>query len=291
MIATSYAERSIGGSFMKIAFTTLGCPKWDLGKIISSAVEHGYDGVDFRGYMGELDIFKFPEFSSDLKQTARRISDAGLELSCFASSARVFSKTDEEAAGHLDEVRSYAEICGHFQTHFIRVFGGGIGDVPREQAIDIAAGNLARMAGVAEDNGVCVVLETHDDWLCCDHLKPIVEQVDSPAVGILWDVHHPYRMIDEQPSKTWDTLGKWIKYTHVKDSYTKEGSGRSYQLCLTGEGDIPLGEIVKVMKDGGYDGYLTLEWEKMWVPEIEEPEVAFPCYSKVIREICASLGA
>ena len=39
---------------MKLAFTTLGCPDWDLDTIISKAAEFGFDGVDFRGCRGEM---------------------------------------------------------------------------------------------------------------------------------------------------------------------------------------------------------------------------------------------
>ena len=55
---------------MKISFTTLGCPEWDLQTIIARAREYGYDGVDFRGLGAEMDIWKLPEFSSQADQTA-----------------------------------------------------------------------------------------------------------------------------------------------------------------------------------------------------------------------------
>ena len=35
---------------MKLAFTTLGCPNWDLDTICTRGKEYGYDGVDLRGY-------------------------------------------------------------------------------------------------------------------------------------------------------------------------------------------------------------------------------------------------
>jgi len=41
------------------------------------------------------------------------------------------------------------------------------------------------------------------------------------------------------------------------------------------------------LQAGGYDGYLTLEWEKRWVPELAEPEVAFPQFVAFMRQ---SLG-
>jgi hypothetical protein len=42
-----------------------------------------------------------------------------------------------------------------------------------------------------------------------------------------------------------------------------------------------------VLAKGGYRGYYCLEWEKRWHPEIEEPEIAFPHYAKVMREYLA----
>ena len=43
--------------------------------------------------------------------------------------------------------------------------------------------------------------------------------------------------------------------------------------------------FVKLMTERGYDGYYSLEWEKMWHPEIEEPEVAFPQYVEYMRKL------
>lgn len=270
---------------MKLAFTTLGCPGWDMDTIVSKAVEYGFDGVDFRGYLGELNIYGLPEFTTGIKDTARRFVDAGLEISCFSSSARVFSRTPEELSASIQEVRSYAEMCGHFRTPFIRVFGGAIGDAPRAEAIDIAAANLKQMLAVAEDHDVQLLVETHDDWLNCNHLKALMEKVSSSSAGILWDIHHPYRMIGESPIGTCAALGAWIRNTHWKDSYVKQDTERGYQLCLVGDGDIPLKDMFACLESNGYDGYLTLEWEKMWCPEIEEPETAFPRYVRVMRKL------
>jgi len=269
---------------MKLAFTTLGCPKWNLDTIIAKAKELGYDGVDFRGYMGEIQIYKLPEFTTRVKETAKRFADAGLDVPCFASSARIYAKPKEA----IEEIRQYAAICKVFNTRLIRVFGGEIKNTPSAEAVKVAAQTLKEAAPIAKDHGVKLVLETHDSWLDCQLVKSVMDSVNSPQVGVLWDVHHPYRMIDEAPEKTWAALGKWIAYTHVKDSRLKPtppGKERDYQLCLPGDGEIPLKQIFAVLKKGGYQGYLTLEWEKQWHPDIEEPEVAFPRYVEVVRRL------
>jgi sugar phosphate isomerase/epimerase len=250
--------------------------------IISKAVEYGFDGVDFRGCMDQIDIFTMPEFSTHAKQTAERFRDANLEVTCFSSSATLYC-TPEVLNRHLNEVEQYAKLCAIFSAPFIRVFGGAIRGANRSDAVKVAASNLRKMASVASDHNASILIETHDDWTACEHVKAILDRVDSQNVGVVWDVHHPYRALGEAPEKTWSTLGKWIFNTHWKDSYIKPDAPRGYRLCLLGEGDIPLEAIFQILKDNGYEGYLTLEWEKRWCPEIEEPEIAFPQFVKYMK--------
>lgn len=268
---------------MKLAFTTLGCPQWDMDTIVSRAVEYGFDGVDFRGYLGELDIWQLPEFTTGIEDTARRFRAAGLEIPCFSSSVRLMPRKGEDLQQGLLEVKAYAMLCRHFQAPFMRIFGGAIGDRPRPEAIKIAAANLRELVKVADGYGVQLLVETHDDWLNSHHLAALLKTADMPTAGVVWDTHHPYRMLGEAPTETCAVLGKHIRYTHWKDSRPQPNSGRDYQLCLVGAGDIPMREMLACLAGMGYYGYLTLEWEKMWVPEIDEPEVAFPAFVKHMR--------
>ena len=45
-----------------LAFSTLGCPKWEWKKILAVAAENGYSGIELRGIQGEMDLTKRPEF-------------------------------------------------------------------------------------------------------------------------------------------------------------------------------------------------------------------------------------
>lgn len=270
---------------MKLSFTTLGCPNWNLDTIISKAVDYGYQGVDFRGYLGEMNIYKLPEFSTDVKETIKKFAEASLEVTCFSSSVRLFTSSDEELKKYLEELEQFAILCSKFDTPYIRVFGGKIGDASREEALDTVVKNSEKMVKIAEKYNVELLIETHDDWINCEHMADIFKRVDSPYLQVLWDVHHPYRMVHESPEKTWEYLGDRIKYTHWKDSYLTDKNKRGYQLCLSGEGDIPLQEIYDLLQEKGYDGYFTLEWEKVWWPAIEEPEIAFKQYVEHMKEI------
>ncbi len=272
---------------MKLAFTTLGCPNWDMKTIAAKARHYGYDGVDFRCYMGHLDLSKLSEFTTHVSETAQILSDEGLKVPCLSSSARLYAKTKEERDGFLAEVRAYSEICEALDCPRLRVFGGDFQGTPEAEVVWIAKEELARMADAASTHGVTVLVETHDDWVKSQLVRDLMESTDAENVGVLWDVHHPYRLLGEQPADTWKHIGPWVQYIHVKDSKAiiAATGAASFAFTLVGEGDIPLQDIFHCLKKGGYDGWLTLEWEKKWHPDIPEPEVAFPQFVKAVRPL------
>ncbi|MCZ8514170.1 sugar phosphate isomerase/epimerase [Paenibacillus filicis] len=266
---------------MKLSFTTLGCPEWDLDTIIRSAAEYGFDAIDFRGVGTEMNIYKLSAFSDSAQSTKKQIQAAGLRVSCFSSSVQLVSI--EKFGDYLAEIEAYAKLCALFGTRYIRVFGGKIGDRDRAEALQAMVMHAERMGKIAKEYGAKLLLETHDDWTACGEVKRFMEQVDTEAYGVLWDVHHPYRMLGERPETTWEALGEWIDYVHVKDSLLTPDNPRGYQYCLLGEGDVPLRNIIEVLERNGYNGYYTLEWEKKWHPDIEEPNVVFPHYVQKMR--------
>jgi hypothetical protein len=47
-------------------------------------------------------------------------------------------------------------------------------------------------------------------------------------------------------------------------------------IRLTGAGEVPVREMLGLLAAGGYPHWISVEWEKRWHPEIEDPEVALP---------------
>ena len=73
-----------------LSFTTLACPDWDIGQILSAAVANGYGAIDFRGYRDCVDLPDSPAFQgAALRDMAARVADAGIAVSCLSSSARL----------------------------------------------------------------------------------------------------------------------------------------------------------------------------------------------------------
>ena len=272
---------------MKLGVSTLGCPQWTLTDILTRLPAYGYQGVELRGLGPDLDLTQSPAFATPaaLAQTRQAFADAGLEF-CGVDTSCAFSDPDPAVrAKQIADGRRAIDLAAALGAPTIRVFGGGIGDESeRPDAARRVADALLELGEYAAQQGgrVSVVLETHDAFSTGAQAAEALRQAAHPNVGALWDLHHPYRQ-GETSAETFAALGPYVRQTHVKDSTP----GGTY--CLLGEGDIPIPEMLRLLKDGGYDGWITLEWEKRWIPELPDPEIAFPQYAARLREYLAAL--
>ena len=276
---------------MKLGVSTLGCPEWTLDEILTRLPGYGYEGVELRGLGPDLDLTQSPAFAaSAVAETRRRFADAGLAI-CGVDTSCKFTDPDPAArARNLEEGRRAIDLAATLGASTIRVFGGGIGsEAERAEAAKRVASALAALGDHAAQTGaVRVVLETHDAFSTGTQAADVLRQAAHPQVRALWDLHHPFRQ-GEPPLETFRALGPYVEQTHVKDSKP----GGTY--CLLGEGDIPILEMLRLLKNGdekggGYDGWLNLEWEKRWIPALPDPAIAFPQYAARLRDYLNELS-
>jgi sugar phosphate isomerase/epimerase len=166
----------------------------------------------------------------------------------------------------------------------VRVFGGSLpGDEPaRRSRLDAAARVLEAAVGVAERLGVAVGVETHDAFSASSVVAELLAMVESERVGAVWDSHHPYR-VGEEPAEIYQNIGRRTLLAQVKDARRAPDREDGWQLVLLGEGEVPVREMLRLLVAGGYEGWISVEWEKRWHPEIEEPQVALPQHLKLLE--------
>ncbi len=276
-----------------IAFSTLGCPNWSWKTILDNADRLGYAALELRGVAGEMDLPKVPELTgSQLAGTKRDLAALGLVVSDLGASASMHEKDPAKREKQLDEGRRFIDLAHALGVKYVRMFGNNIppGE-PREEVLKRVADGFRTMADYAKPAGVVVLIETHGDFTHSNDVEEILTSVNSPQFALLWDAHHSYVAGHEQPADTVAKLGKWMRHTHLKDSVPgPSGKPEDRRYVLTGTGQVPVREQVNALAKAGYKGYYCFEWEKKWHPEIEEPEVAFPQYAKVMAEYLAAAG-
>ncbi|MGG1550383.1 sugar phosphate isomerase/epimerase family protein [Paenibacillus ferrarius] len=265
---------------MKIAFQTLATPNWTWEHTLHEAKRLGFDGIELRGVEGEMYLPRArPFLPENLEQTIRGLEEHGLEICCLDTSCSFHQPDKYDDA--IQEGKDSIDLAVKLKTPFIRVFGDRLPqEVTAQDTIASIAAGLTELGRYAEGTGVTVLLETHGDINHYTVITAILEQTASTAVGVLWDFEHPY-LHGEEPEATWAQLARYIKHTHVKDAIKHE-TGKT--LTLIGEGEVPVARIIGLLKNNGYNGWLSLEYEKKWVPTLEEPEVSLPAYMAFIQK-------
>jgi sugar phosphate isomerase/epimerase len=271
-----------------IAFSTLGCPAWPWKRVLEQASQLGYAAIELRGVANEMDLTKVPELSGTaLKTSLEDLSALGLVVSDLGASA-VMHETGAAREKALDEGRRFIDLAHAMGVKYVRMFGDQISRTePRDAVFARVADGFRQMATHASSAGVTVLMETHGDFTRSADVAAIHKSVGSDAFAILWDAHHTFAAGHEAPAESWATLGPWVRHTHLKDS---KPAGSDRQYVLTGMGDVPVKAQVETLVKNGYKGYFCFEWEKKWHPEIEEPEVAFPHYAKVMTGYLKEAG-
>ena len=283
---------------MRLAFSTLGCPNWPVEEAVLAAVKFGYEAIEWRLADGELLNSGTPQAVRTRIINATR--QAGLKIACLDTSCQFVQATSEKREALAQEAIQMVDMAAELGAPLLRVFGGAIPEgLSREELLQPTAEVLGRVAAYAATRGITVSIETHDDWSKSEDIARLVEMAlktgpmadaTRPGLAILWDVHHPYRM-GETPRQTLATLQKAgaISHVHIKDARRDSQAKNGWQLTLLEQGEVPVREAIKLLKEAGYEGYLSVEWEKKWHPEIEEPEIAFPQHADLLRQYLAAL--
>jgi sugar phosphate isomerase/epimerase len=269
---------------IKLAFSTLGCPNWQLGQIVETAERLGYDGVELRAVGGTLDLLSRPEFSSrNVSNSREQFEDRNIGICCLDTSASFHSRDAQERSDQVDIAVAHAELAAGLRAPFIRVFPDKIqAGATREETRDYIVESLTRIAQRLPD-GVAVALETHGDFAKTETSREIVTLVNHPQVKLIWDVANSLAAGDsiEQASQT---VQPFLSHVHLRDA--KPVSDSEHWLpVLAGNGQVSFEETLKAIDKLNYDGYVSFEWEKYWHPEIEEPEVALPNFINAIRKL------
>lgn len=269
-----------------IAFSTLGCPKWEWKKILDFAEAHRFAAIELRGLEGNLDLPSHPIFAADrIDQTKSEIRAHNIKIANVSSSAQLYVEDPAKRGKQLDDARRFIDLASTLGAPYVRVFGGKADSdkapVPDAETKARVAAGLRELGQYAGPKNVTVIIESHDHFTASATLRDVLTQAGSDHVGLLWDAHHTFATSNEDPEFTVKQLGPWIRHTHLKDS---TGSGEDRHYVLTGRGNVPIQKQIAALRAIDYKGFYCFEWEKLWHPDIDEPEVAIADYAHVVGD-------
>ena len=241
---------------MKYAFMSFSCPELSMKDFVAVAKRYGYDGIEPRIGSGHRHGIEATA-SADTIQTAASIAaDSGISICCLATSCKFANpETGPENIRQAGEAIALAAAVG---APVIRVFGGEIPkDMERSRSAASIAEALGALARQAQDAGVTVCLETHDDWCDPNDVADILRQVDHPSIAVNWDIMHPVLTARTTVENAFKILRPYIRHVHVHNGMRTDGK---LVFLPIGEGPVDHKAAVALLEGAGYDGFISGEW-------------------------------
>jgi len=263
---------------MKICYSNLACPDWNFERTVEAVATYGFDGLEIRLLDGEVVT---PALDAGHRRRAEEaLRHSGVAVAALDTSLLV---TTDDRRGFLADLAVMSEIAQQWGAPLLRLFGGKLpaGEADRADALKKAGELLAEAAEVARTYEARVALETHDDFSSAHTVAEALGHAGG-AAGAVYDSHHPHRM-GETPAEVLEALGSHVWHVQAKDAVRLAGEDQ-WQLVPLGEGEVPVQEMIGLLRASGYQGWLSLEFEKKWHPELAPPEEALGPQAQILRE-------
>lgn len=266
---------------MLTCFSTIACPDFSWQEIYSMAKDFGFNGIEVRGLGDNIFSVKAAPFTEkEIDNTIAKLKKLNLEIPCLSSGEPVNDLTTRDEA--ISEITAYMELASKLGTPYIRVLGDRNAAPSGEIDDSVVVDTMKMLVPLAEKYNVTLLLETNGVYADTKRLAKVIDAIGSRKVAALWDMHHPYRFMNESPLDTVANLGERIKYTHVKDSVVGDDGKITYKL--TGTGDMPLKEFFAALNTINYLGYVSLEWVARWAKDMESAGVVVPHFAGYMEQ-------
>jgi sugar phosphate isomerase/epimerase len=259
-----------------VAFSTLACPEWDAATVIARARAGGWDAIEWRGGDDGTVRTRWP--AARRTRLRRAIEDAGLHSIAVTGYPNLISVDPTTVARSIAHAVAHAELAADLGAPALRLFLGARDDAAAEAVLrDRAIRALDELLERVRPIGVTLAIEPHDDHVLAESIRPILDALPGPGLGVVWDIGNAWA-IGEEPRVGLAAYAGRIVWVQVKDG---TGRGPTWRLCELGAGEVPLDDaLTRLVLDCRRAGRdippISFEWERAWEPGLAEAATALP---------------
>jgi sugar phosphate isomerase/epimerase len=238
--------------------------KLNLDGFLDYCAKLGVDGA-------ELTQYYFPDSPTheQLVMLKRHAHLVGVEICGGAIRNNFTVEPGAPLQKELDHVQRWGRHYATLGAPAMRVFAGQPGSgISEEDAVRRVAEALQQACAAASEHGVILAIENHDFTTKVDRLLAILDQVDSPWLGVNFDGGN-FGGTDD-PYGAMEKLAPYAVSAQIKVAMHTAGGQQ--------QADWP--RILGILRDAGYSGYITLEYE-----EADEPYEVIPRYLDQLRKL------
>ncbi len=231
----------------------------------------GLDGFEIYNPFFYKGIFRGTlSFDSEGLGKAESLADSyGLKITSVNAGNNFVQPNRDLFENQVEGVKMCIDAAARLGTSVVRVFGGEPTEGKSEEdCIKAIIEGLKMAVPHAEDTGVNLALENHGKITNnIDALLKIIDEVNSEALKVNIDTGnfywYGYKLSEVE--EIFERLAPLAVHTHMKNGTTerKEERRKIGEITFTplSEGDIDLLKVIRMLRDQGYKGVISMEDE------------------------------
>lgn len=216
-----------------------------------------------------------PELIDTIKS---RAASKGLEISNYAIGANFAELDDAAYEAEIERVKGEVDIAAALGVKLMRHDVGSSKDLSITHFLEELPrlANACRIiADYAAERGITTSVENHGYFIQhSDRVKALVQTVNHPNFKTTLDIGN-FLCADEVSTVAVANNIGLASMVHFKDFYYRPANrapgsgwfntstGNWLRGAIVGQGDIDMPEVVRIVKESGYDGYISIEFEGM----------------------------
>lgn len=213
----------------------------------------------------------------------RKADETGLELSNYAVGANFIQDSEELFNEQVALLKRQVDVAHGLGVKLMRhdVASRPIPETSIfqfEKDLDRMVDGVRQVADYAAGFGITTSVENHGFFVqASDRVQRLIHAVDRENFKTTLDVGN-FMCVDEDSVVSVRKNLPYASMVHLKDFYLrpsyrnpgegwfKTASGNYLRGAIVGQGDIDMVEVIRVVKQSGYDGYISIEFEGMEDP-------------------------
>lgn len=221
-----------------------------------------------------------PELADAVREHAAKV---GIALSNYSMPANFVQEGEEAFEAEMARVKRHVDTVYRLGMKHMRHDVTAFTLPPEKHGIDYLENNLDQIvegsriiADYAAQYGITTTIENHGVSVqASDRVQRVLQAVNRPNFKTTLDIGN-FLCVDEQPLVGVARNLPYASLVHVKDFYIRpfdqnpgggdwfrSSHGNYLRGSIFGQGDIDVRRVLRLIKESGYDGDITLEFEGM----------------------------
>jgi sugar phosphate isomerase/epimerase len=250
--------------------------------LLDFCARHDFEAIDptgyyFPGYGSVREGKKGTPTDAYVRDFKRHAFELGIAISGTGVANDLATADASKRAADVKHIKEWVEVAARLGAPVLRVFSGPVPagyEDKWDEVADWMVADLKQCVEHAEKYGVIIGIQNHGDMLrSADQVIKVLKMVDSPWFGAINDTGYfltPDPYVD---------MARVVPYT-VNWQVKQRLGGK------TGTTPMDLKKLIRLMKDGGYRGYVPIETLSQQGQEYD-PVTLVPQFLKEVRQAIA----